>query len=1092
MKSCETFRIGGMLLPALMATLIPTSAEAGIKYWNNQAFKTYDADSYVQDGLVLHYDGIRNAGIDQPHSMTTTTWVNLANPGTHDLSFYAKTSGATANWLDNGYLFNNGTVFREMSSNLVVPGKQTTQVLMDAKSANLSSLGYVWFPGQVGSDNTYWQTWSVSVRDKNTKQIWYNTHAYTTDRPKWNGTEFSYLTALANETYTAAFSGVTEPTSTPGRYPTKTDVVVPSRTIGNWAIGGQPSGSDPLNGSIKSFRFYSNKVLSTDELVWNRAIDDYRFFAKSLPAVPITNAVIASSIAAVSANEPAGTYAVDANGYTFTAPASTNVNGRIYTCTGYTVDTWDAVNGTWEFAVTHDGSLAMTVATTDRVRITWQWTAGDGIVTRYDTGDYVQDGLVLNYDGIRNVGADQLHSYDTTVWKNLAPNGGWDMTFHANTGTTEPGEWLADGYRFEARSYFTPGTEFLLPSNQTIQVVFYANALDQYALNGSGGYVNEAYIYYNKGAFNKGGSISIRKDANATGNDWIDWSTHGYGGTDDRPCPTTGSHGAPYKYVTAVLADDYAAAFYGTSIPTAATGRYAANASRRTLTSVPQVQTASGPGFGIGGIADPASLMKMKGTVNSFRFYNRVLTDEELVQNRAVDDYRFHGIMPVTNVIVATSHAFLAGNEANGNYEISGSYTFGAPTATQTDLRGFEYTFAGYTLETWDVESQRWGDPATSSASTYVYTVGTSPAKVRLTWRWNCTKALRSIADFGLEDIVPNGLVLHYDGIKNLGAESDDVTNVTNTWSVAWVNLANPGMWTLGRANKTTKAGAWTTDGFAFTNSSSSVGSYFQSMDRDFLFPASYSIQALIDGKVADQCDATCNYLMFNDSTWQKAALAIRTNKDYNYAFYYVCDTAFGSNTRPMIRRDSKEYTYGTVIVSGNSAMMFDGMELPTASPGLVTRATVATAQTVSRIKLGGGQGVTQDFTGTIKNFRIYDRVLTTDELVRNRNVDSVRYFGALATTNVFVVAGGEGAVQAEAGAYKVEGEWTFTATKTVNKRGALVDVVRYSTEELVNGEWKNKRTYNGNSYTYTEGTSPATVRLKWLGQPLGTTVVVQ
>ena len=107
--------------------------------------------------------------------------------------------------------------------------------------------------------------------------------------------------------------------------------------------------------------------------------------------------------------------------------------------------------------------------------------------------------------------------------------------------------------------------------------------------------------------------------------------------------------------------------------------------------------------------------------------------------------------------------------------------------------------------------------------------------------------------------------------------------------------------------------------------------------------------------------------------------------------------------------------------------------------------------------------------------------------MVWNRNVDSARYFGELATTNVLVVAGG--GTQTETGAYKVEGEWTFTATTTLNKRGETVNVVRYSTEELVNGEWKNKHTYNGNSYTYTEGTSSATVRLKWLGPPLGTII---
>ena len=111
---------------------------------------------------------------------------------------------------------------------------------------------------------------------------------------------------------------------------------------------------------------------------------------------------------------------------------------------------------------------------------------------------------------------------------------------------------------------------------------------------------------------------------------------------------------------------------------------------------------------------------------------------------------------------------------------------------------------------------------------------------------------------------------------------------------------------------------------------------------------------------------------------------------------------------------------------------------------------------------------------------------------MRNRNVDSARYFNALAVTNVFVVAGGTGAVQTETGAYKVEGAWTFTASKTVDKKGTVVDVVRYSTEELVDGEWKNKTYHNGSSYTYTEGTDPATVRLKWLGQPLGTVLLLQ
>ena len=61
-----------------------------------------------------------------------------------------------------------------------------------------------------------------------------------------------------------------------------------------------------------------------------------------------------------------------------------------------------------------------------------------------------------------------------------------------------------------------------------------------------------------------------------------------------------------------------------------------------------------------------------------------------------------------------------------------------------------------------------------------------------------------------------------------------------------------------------------------------------------------------------------------------------------------------------------------------------------------------------------------------------------------------------------------------------------------VNKRKDTVPVVRYTIETLVNGVWTDKRAYDGNSYTYTEGTSPATVRLRWYGQPEGSVFVVR
>ena len=1095
MSHSKATRTGAAVLTsAFVTTLMMSSVNAGLKYWTTGG---YDADSYVQDGLVLNYDGIRNVGIDQPHSMTTTTWVNLANPGTQDLTKGG--SGKNSKWLDDGFFFDGTNWFGNTGVTIAGP-KYETQTLVDANCSDhiaKGQIGYVFFT--IGDNNKNWTKWSLAIRNSTTDGVWFNTHYYTSDRPKIKNTDaFTYLTMIANDTYAAIFSGLAEPTGTPGRYGLKSGTTtIGSFTSDGWGIGGNPGGgTQQLIGTIKNFRHYS-RVLSLEERTWNRAVDEYRFFGIPVSTIPVTNAVIASSIACVGGNEAAGAYAVDASGYTFTAPASKTVNGRAYTCTGYTLETWNSATGDWGEPVLQSGT-SVTVASTDRVRITWQWTAGDGIVTRYTTADYVQDGLLFHYDGICNVGADQPHSVDTTEWKNLAPTGGFNMNLHViNMEGAKPGEWRADGYRFENESYFAPDVAVTLPSNQTIQVAMLGTSLDQYPINASGAYINEAYFYYNRATFEKGGALSLRKDVSGNFNSWIDWTTHGYdsrtGNNSARPDVMT-TTGAPFEYVTAVLADDFAADFLGTTIPTAETSRWTMNASRRNITKAPQVQTSSSPGFGIGGSPND-DRSNFRGVIKNFRFYNRVLTDEELAHNRVIDEYRFHGVMPVTNVIVTTSHSFLAGSEANGNYEISGTYTFSAPTETQTDSRGIEYTLDGYTIETWDAIAQGWSAPVSYESGFYTYTVGTSPAKVRLTWQWKATKGLRTAADYGLEDVVPNGLLLHYDGIKNIGAECADVTNPTNTWSKAWVNLADSGRYNLVHVNKTTKAGEWTFDGFAFTNTSSTVGSRFDSSGPFTLAP-SYSLQVLLDAKASDQSNETCGYMMFN-APWQSSSIAIRTATDYgvNGSLYYVADSAFGENAsaRPRFTNGSRElpYTYATAIIDGKKAMFFDGTDYPTSGTALNTKTVNASAQTLTKLHIGGGQG-NQDFTGIVKSIRYYDRVLTTDELVRNRNVDSVRYFGELGVTNVFVAAGGEGAVQAEQGAYKVEGEWTFTATKTVNKKGEVVDVVRYSTEELVNGVWTNKRICNGNSYTYTDGTSPAAVRLTWLGQPLGTVILFQ
>ena len=60
--------------------------------------------------------------------------------------------------------------------------------------------------------------------------------------------------------------------------------------------------------------------------------------------------------------------------------------------------------------------------------------------------------------------------------------------------------------------------------------------------------------------------------------------------------------------------------------------------------------------------------------------------------------------------------------------------------------------------------------------------------------------------------------------------------------------------------------------------------------------------------------------------------MAIRKNKDYNYAFYYVADHAFADNAdaRPRFANASKTYSYATAIINGKAATFFEGTEAPT------------------------------------------------------------------------------------------------------------------------------------------------------------------
>ena len=107
------------------ALFAATTSFAGVKYWDNPDFKSYDVGDYVQDGLVLHYDGIRNIGLGQPHSSDTLYWNNLGpNSPTKNLEWSSRGTASLSasrristhgSWTGNGFHFDGGACWIKWS-----------------------------------------------------------------------------------------------------------------------------------------------------------------------------------------------------------------------------------------------------------------------------------------------------------------------------------------------------------------------------------------------------------------------------------------------------------------------------------------------------------------------------------------------------------------------------------------------------------------------------------------------------------------------------------------------------------------------------------------------------------------------------------------------------------------------------------------------------------------------------------------------------------------------------------------------------------------------------------------------------------------
>ena len=674
------------------ASVVCTNSEAWAQtrltwHWKmTDGVLAYDADCYVPNGLLLHLDAIRNAGLTAEHSMDATTWANLGSAGgaaTH----VVKVSGNVSAWGDKAYVFTGGSYFKTPSITL---GHQATV-----------QIGYDVIP--TVQDKT-WPTYFGVLDDSfqlftnpNSAELIFKQNQVGADpRPAihvWDGT---FATAYVDGSGAALGDSHVAPPIT--FHSTANSIGSKSYYFG----GSEHWQNRELTGKGYSLRIY-DRILTTEEVVRNRELDNQRFRGRWGESTEKDLVTVRASRVGVACET--GNWLVRGTGSkTVTAPESVTENGFTWTLKGYLLETMDTTARTVAYTQV-DGVDTYTFTPTangSNRRLTWRYEMTKGFRTAadFDIGDYVQSGLVVNFDGIHNEGTTRPHNASAPEWVNNGSLGGnaWFncSKFHS---------WAANGCEFAPN-----GNNWQGACAWTKDLIW----------------LGKEFTAQGAVAFNTGAQVAsyptlcgLPGDNGLFGKGSIQWKLNG--------SPNFFSSGRPSmnwsgKYYTGILTPSQFTLTEGTTRPTSGDGYKTGT----TAELGARMWSIGGSGSNPGG----TDVRHMKGTTYAFRLYNRALTNDELVQNRKVDEARFHGVLTETNVLVAVEAGFnFAPAEAPGAYDVGGTWTF---TAGKTvDGTGRHWAPRGR------VETLTEGNVLANSVNGEVgYTWTEGDPAVKLTWRW--------------------------------------------------------------------------------------------------------------------------------------------------------------------------------------------------------------------------------------------------------------------------------------------------------------------------------------------------------------------
>ena len=736
----------------------------------------------------------------------------------------------------------------------------------------------------------------------------------------------------------------------------------------------------------------------------------------------------------------AGSYTIEGASQTFTVPASaTDAQGRTWQPTGYKLERYDAASDRWIIEKTGTGNSVECENSKAwaQTRLTWHWKMTDGVLA-YDADCYVPNGLLVHLDAIRNAGLTVEHSMDATTWANLGSAGGV-ATRKVDSDAKGAGAWSDKAYVFTGGSYFK-APSISLANQTTVQIGYdMITTAQNVSYPTYFGIQSDEFQLFTQ---NKGADLIFKQ--NQVGAD---------------PRPTIRNWDG--VFATAYV-DGSAAALGDGRVAPPMTFHGSSNA-------------IGNREYFFGGSGDNAATRELTGNGYCLRVYDRILTAEEIARNRELDNIRFRGRWGESTetdlVTVRASHPDAACETGSWLVRGTGSKTVTAPATVSAN--GFTWTLKGYLLETMDTTARTIAFTQVDGTDTYTFTPTANGANRRLTWRYEMTEGYRTAVDFDIGDYVQAGLVLHLDGIYNEG-----VTRPHNNAAKEWVNSASLGG---GAWFNCSKFHSWAANGCVFSpNNDGWQGACAWTKDLitlDKEFTAQGAVEFNVNGQIATW--PTLCGIPGDNGLFGKGNIQWKLGGDPN----------FFSN-RPSMNWSGKYYTG---ILTSSTFTLTEGTSRPTSGSGYQTGTTSALGARMWSI---GGSGSNPGGTerrhmkGTTYAFRLYNRALTNEELVQNRQVDEARFHGALAVTNVLVAVEGDYAPAEAPGAYDVCGTWTFKAGR-VKPEGSGRLAPLGKVETLDGGVVLADRVDGERGYTWKDGDPAVKLTWRWV-KPQGFTLIIR